>query len=314
MECLVTGGGGFIGSTLVGHLLARGDSVRVLDNGSTGRRDNLAEYRGYEWCDGDIRDRDCLKAAVRGMDWVFHLAAIASVPRSFADPFENEAVNAGGTLAVFEAARRAGVRRVVYSASAAVYGDATTLPLREDARPNPQSPYGIAKFTGELYSGLYHRVHGLETVALRYFNVYGPRQDPSSSYSGVLSRWIDALLQCRSPVLHGDGSQTRDFIYVDDVARANLLAATQPAANVAGRVFNVATGIASNLRAVLELLIELTGAGVTPVSEPARLGDIPHSVADCTRTRQHLGFEAEVALRDGLERTLATWPRTALAK
>jgi len=311
MRVLVTGGAGFIGSALVRHLRAQGDRVRVFDNFSSGKYQHLAGLAGVEVCQGDLREPERVQAAVGGVDCVFHLAAVASVPRSFADPFECEAVNAAGTLAVLEAARQAGVRRVVYSASAAVYGNAAALPLREDAPPDPQSPYGIAKFSGELYGRVYHRVHGLETVALRYFNVYGPRQDPASPYSGVLSRWMDALLEGRRPVLYGDGSQTRDFIHVDDVARANRLAATQPAVRVAGRVFNIATGTSCSLRAVLALLTELSGATVTPCVEAARVGDISHSAADCGWAREQLGFVAQVALRDGLMQTLHAWPRAA---
>ena len=311
MRALVTGGAGFIGSALVRQLLVQGDRVRVFDNFSSGKVQNLAGLAGVEVCPGDLREPERLQASVRDVDCVFHLAAIASVPRSFADPFECEAVNAAGSLAVLEAARQAGVRRVVYSASAAVYGDTAALPAREDAPPDPQSPYGIAKFSGELYGRVYHRVHGLETVALRYFNVYGPRQDPASPYSGVLSRWMEALLAGRPPVLYGDGSQTRDFIHVDDVARANRLAATQPAERVAGRVFNIATGTSCSLRAVLALLTELSGARVTPCMEVARVGDVAHSAADCTWAREQLGFAAQVSLREGLRQTFDLWRRAA---
>lgn len=304
MAFLVTGGAGFIGSAVARSLLERGERVRVLDNFSTGTRANLEGLGpSLEIIAGDILEPAVLDHALTGVEAVFHLAAKVSVPRSLEEPESDLRVNAFGTLAVLRAAAKAGVRRVVYSASAAAYGDNPHLPLRESEPPAPLSPYGISKLAGELYVRLFPRAYGVETVALRYFNVYGPRQDPNSPYSGVLSRFFDALARGEAPVLLGDGGQTRDFVYVADVARANLLAQTAPAAAVSGQTFNIGSGQAVSLVHLLTLLRQITGRDTEPQRAPARAGDIRHSCADLTRTKAQLGFEPSWALRDGLART-----------
>jgi len=304
MLYLVTGGAGFIGSAVVRALLQRGERVRILDDFSTGTRANLDGLGpALEIVAGDILEHDTLARALAGVEAVFHLAAKVSVPRSLEEPEGDLRVNAAGTLAVFQAAAKTGVRRVVYSASAAAYGDNPNLPLRESELPAPLSPYGVSKLAGELYARLFPQAYGLETVALRYFNVYGPRQDPNSPYSGVLSRFFDALARGEAPVLLGDGAQTRDFVYVADVAEANLRALSAPAVAVSGQVFNVGTGRSVSLRELLEVLHTVTGRATAPRREPARGGDIRHSCADLTRTKAQLGFEPSWALREGLAQT-----------
>jgi UDP-glucose 4-epimerase len=300
---LVTGGAGFIGSHLVGRLVACGQPVRVLDDFSTGKIENLAGVLGsVEVLTGDVRDPDAVRSAADGAQVLFHLAAIASVQRSIADPAETLAVNLGGTLNVLEAARAAGCRRVVFASSAAVYGDAAASPTTEAEPPLPLSPYAITKLTGEQLCAVYTRLHGLETVSLRFFNVFGPRQDPSSPYSGVISRFVSALLDGERPVVFGDGRQTRDFVYVTDVVDALLLAATAPQAT--GGAFNVATGRGVSVNDTLRVLATLTRARRPPRHEPARAGDIRHSVADIDAARRAFGYEATVSLADGLARTI----------
>ncbi len=297
---LVTGGAGFIGSHLVEAWAADGAEVRVLDNLSSGRAENLAGTRGrVDLIVGDVRSPDQLAAAMSGVQIVVHLAALVSVADSVERPADNYEINVQGTVRVLEAARAAGVRRVVLASSAAVYGNEPTLPKREDMPAAPASPYAAAKLADEYIARVHAELYGLETVSLRFFNVYGPRQDPSSPYSGVISRFTDALARGEAPRVFGDGLQTRDFIFVRDVVSAIRQAATSPAVG-RGEVFNVGTGRASSLLDVLRALEPLVGDMPAPVFEPPRPGDVRHSVADISRIRECLGFEPSVPLASGL--------------
>ncbi len=308
---LVTGGAGFIGSHLVERLLERGHAVRVLDNLSSGRRANLSFTEGlpagqFELVQADLQDGEARRRAVRGADTVFHLAALASVPRSVRDPLESQEVNATGTLALLNDAREAGVRRVVYASSSSVYGESPELPKHEEMTPDPRSPYAISKLTGELYCKIFHDLYATGCVALRYFNVFGPRQDPASEYAAVIPRFITALTRGEAPVIYGDGEQTRDFTYVSDVVDANLLAAAAGEAAV-GRVFNIAGGLQISGLQLLEALNRLMGSSIEPRFEEARAGDVRHSVAAAERARSELGWQVEIPLEEGLSRTLASF-------
>jgi UDP-glucose 4-epimerase len=306
---LVTGGAGFIGSHLVEGLRAAGWSVRVLDDFSTGRAANLAAVSDRaELVRGDVRDSEVVAKAVRDVDVVFHLAAIPSVPRSVADPLSTHSVHVDGTLRVLEASRRCGVRRVVYASSSAVYGDAPGLPKAESMAPAPRSPYALHKQIGEELCRLYTQLYGLETVALRYFNVYGPRQDPRSEYSAVIPRFIGACLNGEPADVCGDGSQTRDFVMVRDVVRANLLAAGAPAA--AGSVCNVAAGIRTSVKTLLELIQQATGTAHPPRYVPPRDGDLRDSLASLERAGELIGYRPAVDLREGLRLTVESFGRT----
>jgi UDP-glucose 4-epimerase len=305
---LVTGGCGFIGSHLVAALVERGDAVRVLDDLSSGARASLADVAAHvEIHEGDVRDLDAVRRAVAGVEYVLHEAALVSVPRSLEAPLLTHATDATGTLNVLVAAREAGARRVLYAASAAAYGDDPTLPKREDQAPQPLSPYAAAKLTGEHYCAAFAHGYGLETVVLRYFNVYGPRQDPRSPYAGVISRFIAALLRGEPPTIYGDGSQSRDFVYVDDVVAANLLALETPAAT--GVPINVASGQRHSLLDLVATLNKVLGTAIAPRHEPRRPGDVWHSQACIARAAQALGYRPRVGLLDGLGRTVA-WYRT----
>ncbi len=308
MHCLVTGGAGFIGSHLVAALGAAGHTVRVLDNLSSGRRENLAGLKlERPLIQADIRDAAALRDAMCGIDWVFHQAALVSVFDSVERPVDNHDINLTGTLRVLEAARAAGVSRLVFAASAAAYGNDPEIPKRETMRPVPESPYALAKVAGEHYLRVYAQCYGLRTVALRYFNVYGPRQDPHSMYSGVISRFLEMLRSGRNPVIFGDGHQTRDFVFVEDVARANLLAATN-AAGGHGEVINIATGRTQSLLDVLDILQRLTGRSIRPEFREARPGDIRHSAADIEQARSQLGFTPHHTLEQGLHKLLDALP------
>jgi UDP-glucose 4-epimerase len=301
---LVTGGGGFIGSHLAAELLEQGYRVRVLDNFATGRRENLHALEGdVEIVEGDIQSYERVTKAVAGCEVVFHQAALPSVPRSVQDPLTSNATNVIGTLNVLLAARDHEVRRVVYASSSSVYGLNPELPKHEDAPTVPISPYATAKLAAEGYTRSIHGVYGLDTVSLRYFNVFGPRQDPTSQYAAVIPNFITALLAEERPVIFGDGEQSRDFTYVANVVQANLLAMDAPP-SVAGRVYNIACGERVTLNQLVGELRHLLGSDVEPIYAAPRAGDIPHSLADVSRARTDLGYEPTVKLRDGLERTI----------
>jgi UDP-glucose 4-epimerase len=300
---LVTGGAGFIGSHIAEALVARGDRVRVLDNLSTGVLSNLEPIRErIEFVKGDLVDAPLMAQMVDGVDCVFHEAALASVPWSVEKPLDSHAACSTGTVTLLDAARKAKVRRVVYAASSAVYGDRPTSPKRETDLPAPISPYGAAKLTGEYYLQAFTATYGLETVALRYFNVFGPRQDPKSPYSAVIPLFITAMLEGRRPKIYGDGGQSRDFVFVGDVAQANLLAADAPKAS--GRVMNVATGKSLDLLTLLAALNRLLGMKVQAEFLPPRAGDIRESIADIALARLLLGYEPQVEFEEGLRRSI----------
>lgn len=301
---LVTGGAGFIGSHLVEALLARGHRVRVLDNFSTGQRENLAAVAGrVDILEGDVTQPDDLRRASEGVQLVFHQAALGSVPRSVADPLTTHEVCATGTLHVLQAARAAGVRRVVYAASSSAYGNSDAQLKREDDPTHPLSPYAVAKLAGEHYCSAFTEVYGLETVRLRYFNVFGPRQPPGSPYSAVIPLFLEAIRAGTRPVIHGDGLQSRDFTYVENVVRANLLAAE--AEGVIGKVYNVACGESTSLLEVIAAVNALLGRRVVPVYSANRPGDVRRSRADISRAQADLGYRPIVRLNEGLRRCLA---------
>lgn len=312
MLTLVTGGAGFIASHIVDELLRRGERVRVLDNFSTGREENLsAAAPDIELLRGDIRDAAAVRAAVAGAQVVIHHAALASVPLSIQDPLLCNDVNVNGTLNLLVAARDAGVRRFVFASSSAVYGDRARPPVVETLPPAPISPYGLSKLAGELYCRVFHQLYGLETVCLRYFNVFGPRQDPGSAYAAVIPRFIDALVGGGRPVIYGDGEQSRDFAYVGNVVAANLAATTAPAA--AGKVYNIGGGEQMSLNRLLLELIRLTDRSAWPEYLPAKPGDIRTSVADIRAAREELGFAPRIPVIDGLRETIAWYRETILA-
>lgn len=298
---LVTGGAGFIGSHLVEALVERGAHVRVLDDFSTGRRENLAAVADHiELLEGDVADPETAERAVAGCDYVLHLAAIASVQASLEEPRRTHRVNVDGTLNVLDAARQAGVRRLVFISSAAIYGDHTTLPLREELLPRPLSPYAANKVADEAYCSAFHAGYGLPTVVLRFFNVYGPRQDPANPYSGVISIFAARMTRGERPVIYGDGKQTRDFVYVKDVARAVLLVCEQEAA--VGDVFNVAGGEQTSILQLAAVLNQVLDTNLTPAFAPPQTGEVRFSQADVRRAQEVLGWEARIPLREGLSR------------
>jgi nucleoside-diphosphate-sugar epimerase len=302
MRYLVTGGAGFIGSNIVDELLRRGQSVLVLDDLSTGKKENLAADGAVaEFQQGSICDFESVRSMCRGMDYVIHLAAQTSVPLSIKQPLETNRVNVDGTLHVFEAARQARVKRVVFAGSSAIYGETPTLPKEETMTPAPISPYGVAKFVNELYGQVFGRVYGLENVSLRYFNVFGPRQEPSSPYSGVLSKFMLAMLRGEPLVIFGDGEQSRDFTYITNVVDATLRACEAP--GVSGMAFNVGTGSRITLNQVVQSLGRITGRELRVKYDPPRAGDILHSQASVERARKHLGYAPTVGLEEGLRRT-----------
>jgi nucleoside-diphosphate-sugar epimerase len=302
---LVTGAAGFIGSSLVRALLERGEKVRGIDNFSTGRRENLNDViKQIDFREADILDLDAIHSACKGIDYVLHQAAIPSVPKSVLDPIGSNQANTDGTLNLLVAARDAKVRRVVYAASSSAYGDTPTLPKHEAMNPNPISPYAVAKLASELYMISFYRCYGLETVCLRYFNIFGPRQDPSSPYSGVLAKFTMQMLRGDQPTIYGDGETSRDFTYIDNAVSANLLACSAPAGECAGRVFNCATGQRTTLNETFEALKELTNYRGAVKYEAERGGDIKHSLADMTLAQKHLGYKVLVNFEDGLRRTV----------
>ena len=302
---LITGIAGFIGSSLARAILAQGDQVRGVDNFATGKRENLQGILDrIDFHEADILDLDVMHEACAGVDFVLHEAAIPSVPKSVLDPLGSNRANVGGTLNVLVAARDAKVKRVVYAASSSAYGDTPTLPKHEAMRPDPISPYAVAKLASEHYMISFHRCYGLETVCLRYFNVFGPRQDPSSPYSGVLAKFITLMLRGEQPTIYGDGEQSRDFTYIDNVVEANLLASKAPAERVAGQVFNIATGGRVTLNEMFTLLQGLTSYKVGPEYGPERGGDIKHSLADISKAVTALGYKTVVNFEEGLHRTV----------
>jgi nucleoside-diphosphate-sugar epimerase len=302
---LITGIGGFIGSSLAGALLARGDKVRGVDNFSTGQRENIAEILDrIDFREADILDLAAMKNACAGVDYIFHEAAIPSVPKSVLDPLGSNQANVDGTVNLLVAARDAKVKRVVYAASSSAYGDTPTLPKHEGMTPSPISPYAVAKLASEHYMISFYRCYGLETVALRYFNIFGPRQDPSSPYSGVLAKFITQMLAGERPTIFGDGEQSRDFTYIDNAVDANLLACQAPASEVAGQVFNVATGRRVTLNETFELLRSLTSYSGKLNYAPERGGDIKHSLANISKAETHLRYRPQVNFEEGLRRTV----------
>jgi UDP-glucose 4-epimerase len=301
---LVTGVGGFIGRSIAAALLARGESVRGIDSFITGKRSNLEGLEGLEFQEGDLADPAACARACAGVDTVFHEAALASVPRSVSDPVATNVNCVDATVNVLVASRAAGARRIVFAGSSSAYGDTPTLPKQEDMLPNPISPYAAAKLAAEYYMRSFARVYGMETVVLRYFNVFGPYQDPGSTYSGVLAIFCKKLLAGEQPTIYGDGLQSRDFTYIDDVVNANLLAAAAPAEKVAGQMMNAATGARYTLRETFDILKEITGFEGEPIYAEARAGDIRHSHADISRIKSLLGYEPKVSFREALGRTV----------
>lgn len=314
MKYLVTGGAGFIGSNLTRALLASGHRVRVFDNFLTGKRENLAgvaEAHGdaFELIEGDLRDLDSVRKAAAGVEYVLHQGALPSVPRSVTDPVLTNEINVGGTVNLLLAARDAGVRRVVFAASSSAYGDTPELPKRETMTPNPKSPYAAQKLAGEHYLRIFFEIYGLETVSLRYFNVFGPRQDPKSTYAAVIPRFITAVLRGESPTVYGDGLQTRDFTYIDNVIQANLAACAAPKA-ACGKIVNIACGERVSLLDILELVYGMAGKRVSPRFEPGRAGDVRDSLADISLARDLIGYDPKIPFAEGLARTF-DWFKSA---
>src|SRR5271165_4337514 len=306
---LITGIAGFIGSSLARELLQRGEQVRGVDNFSTGKRENLNQILGeIDFREIDILDLDAMKLACTGVDYVLHQAAIPSVPKSVLDPIGSNRANVDGTVNVLVAARDAKVKRVVYAASSSAYGDTPTLPKHERMTPDPISPYAVAKLASEHYMISFYRCYGLETVALRYFNIFGPRQDPSSPYSGVLAKFITQMLHGEQPTIFGDGEQSRDFTYIENAIEANLLACKAPAEQAAGKVFNVATGERYDLNQTFQLLKKIIGYQGAVNYAADRAGDVKHSLADIAKAQSNLGYKPTVDFEEGLRRTVA-WYR-----
>jgi UDP-glucose 4-epimerase len=309
---VVTGGGGFIGSHIVEELLRRHETVKIIDNFSTGKRENVEAFKNeVEIIEADLASSSNLAQLLRKSDYVIHQAAIPSVPKSILDPLKSHEANVNGTLNLLIACRDARVKRMVYASSSSLYGDSPTLPKHEEMMPNPLSPYGAQKLFGELYCQVFTKSYGLETVSLRYFNVFGPRQDATSQYSGVLALFIPAVLENRRPVIFGDGLQSRDFTYVSNVVDANLLACTVP--GVAGQAFNVACGERITVNSVLQLINKIAGRDVLPEYAEPRAGDIRHSQADIVRATEQLGYQPKVSFEEGLRHTIE-WYRRYLAR
>jgi len=311
---LVTGGAGFIGSSLADELIRRGAKVTIIDNLITGFRENLEEVEGdFEFIEGDIADSEIMGRAAKGIDFIFHEAALPSVPRSVANPLETHNACVNGTFNVLTAARDAGVKRVIYAASSSAYGDQESLPKVETMAPEPLSPYAAAKLAGEYYCQVFKTVYGLDTYSLRYFNVFGPRQNPSSEYSGVISRFIDSFMKGGSPTIYGDGQQSRDFTYIANIVEANMRAldATQGS----GQVMNVANGERVSLLELVEVMKTVTGrSDVTVDFQPERKGDVKHSQANNTRAKEWLGYTKLIGLEEGIKRTIDWWKASRFAK
>jgi UDP-glucose 4-epimerase len=310
---LITGVAGFIGSNLAHALIERGQEVRGIDNFSHGRRENIAGMiRHFDFRNADITNASAIRSACDGVDYVLHQAALGSVPRSLADPMATNQANVAGTLGVLEAARDAGVKRVIFASSSSVYGNTPTLPKQEHMQFNPISPYAVSKCAGELYCRSFYNVLGLETVCLRYFNVFGPRQHPTSQYAAVIPRFIRQMLNGEQPTIFGDGEQCRDFTFVDNVVSANLLACEAPAHKACGRAFNVASGKNFSLNELYMILQQITGFDLPPAYAAERPGDVRDSLADTTEAHEALGYETLVAFPEGLEKTVE-WYQSELA-
>ncbi|MDX6304973.1 MAG: UDP-glucose 4-epimerase [Blastocatellia bacterium] len=311
---LVTGGAGFIGSHIAAALIDRGARVRIIDDLSTGHLENVAEIGGdIDFIQASLTDAKALSRALQNVEWVFHEAAIPSVPRSVAEPAETHEASVNATFSLLLAARDHKIRRLVYAASSSAYGDQPELPKREDMRPDPLSPYAVAKLVGEYYCQVFSRVYGLETVSLRYFNVFGPRQDPGSQYSGVISRFIDALLNGEPPTIYGDGQQSRDFTYISNVVDANLKAAESESA--VGQVINIANGQRITINQVFEMVKKLTGrTNLQAQYAPTRTGDVRDSLADLSLARALLAYEPRVQLEEGLRSTIDWWTSSRFSK
>jgi nucleoside-diphosphate-sugar epimerase len=307
---LVTGVAGFIGSNIAHALIERGEDVRGIDDFSHGRLENIADILGkLDFHEADITDSKAIYSACEGVEYVLHQAALGSVPRSLANPLASNHANVVGTLSVLQAARDTGVRRVIYASSSSIYGDTATLPKRESMPSNPISPYAVSKYAGELYAKSFHRLLGLETVCIRYFNVFGPRQHPTSQYAAVIPKFIRQMLSGEQPTIFGDGQQSRDFTFIENVISANVLACQAPAEKVCGRFFNIAAGKNFNLNEVYSWLQELTGYSQSPQYAPARSGDVQDSLADTTSAQEAMGYRTLVEFKEGLRRTVAWYQR-----
>jgi UDP-glucose 4-epimerase len=309
---LVTGGAGFIGSNLAHALVDRGEQVRILDNFATGREENIAqlvEHKKIELIRGDITDSEAVAHAVTGIDYVLHQAAIPSVPRSIEDPLGSDYTNVHGTVMLLDAARKAGVKRLVYAASSSAYGEKSPgEPKNETMTPAPLSPYAAAKLAGEYYLQAFYHSYGLETVALRYFNIFGPRQDPKSQYAAVIPNFVTAALHSRPATIYGDGETSRDFCFVENAVEANLLACT--AAGAAGEVFNVACGESTSLNQTIDIIANVVGKKIPPIHEAPRVGDIKYSLADISKAKRVLGYTGKIKFAEGLARTIAWYQQT----
>lgn len=310
---LITGVAGFIGSSIARALIGRGEKVRGIDNFSTGKRENLTGLESIELIEGDLNDPGIADCGCREVDCIFHEAALPSVPRSIEDPIASNRANVEATVKLLDTARRASVKRIVYAGSSSAYGNSPSLPKREDMVPAPLSPYAVSKLAGEFYMSAFFRVYGLETVTLRYFNVFGPHQDPTSQYSGVLAVFITKMLLNQVPTIYGDGEQSRDFTYIENVVAGNLLAASAEAGRVDGRVFNVATGARITLNDTVKLLREMTGYTGEVGYGKERSGDVKHSLADISAASSQFGYEPKISFREGLQRTVE-WYRSTMRR
>jgi nucleoside-diphosphate-sugar epimerase len=300
---LVTGGAGFIGSHIVEELLNRGEFVRILDNFSTGRRQNISPFidnPNFELIEGDLRSYHIVREAVKGIDYVLHEGALPSVPRSVKDPITTNDINVNGTLNILDASINAGVKRVIFASSSSIYGNGEELPKREDMKPAPESPYAISKYAGERYCQIFTKLYGLETVCLRYFNVFGPRQDPNSQYSAVIPKFIQLIKEGQSPIIYGDGEASRDFTYVANVVNANLLSCT--AKDAVGEVFNIACGVGVTINQLVKKITDLCGNNIKPIYKDPRLGDVKHSYASIEKAKARLGYSAMISFDEGLIR------------
>lgn len=302
---LVTGGAGFIGSNIVNELLNRGHNVRILDDFSTGKRENITEFvhnTSLDVIEGDIRNLEIVRSSVKGVDYIFHQGALPSVPRSIADPISTNNVNVLGTLNLLEAAKEFSVKRVVYASSSSVYGNTPTLPKEEDMPVNPLSPYAISKYTAERYCQIFFKIYGLETVCLRYFNVFGPKQDPTSQYSAVIPKFIKTIKEGKKPIIYGNGEQSRDFTYVTNNVEANILSCE--AEGTAGEVFNIACGNSYTLLNLVEMINKILGTNTIPIFEKEREGDVKHSLASIRKASRMFGYKPVVEFEDGLRKTI----------